>query len=187
MVLEYSQYGNVSTVIENMSICSRTKVKFCLDIANGMKYLHDNNIIHRGLRPSSILVMNLCNDSESCIKLGDLRSSQNVLEKEVTETPLPNLYAYYAPESLENGIFTMKSDVYSFSMIMWHIFAEETPFDAFDPSHITLLLMKDSRLNPENMEEVPKVKKLMKKCWSRNPNQRHFFHPLILNNCLFQT
>lgn len=41
---------------------------------------------------------------------------------------------YMAPEFISKQIFTDKSDIFSFGMVLWEIFAGKEPFEGLNPT-----------------------------------------------------
>lgn len=41
---------------------------------------------------------------------------------------------YMSPEFISKQIFTNKSDIFSFGMVLWEIFSEREPFEALNPT-----------------------------------------------------
>jgi len=41
---------------------------------------------------------------------------------------------YMAPEFIAKQVFTAKSDVFSYGMILWEIFARKEPFETLNPT-----------------------------------------------------
>ncbi|CAI2189057.1 413_t:CDS:2, partial [Funneliformis geosporum] len=68
--------------------------------------------------------------------------------------------------------YTLASDIYSFSIIMWELISGVPPFD--NEAHdfqLSLDICKGKR--PKDIENIPQCyKNLMKNCWNENPLKR---------------
>ena len=79
---------------------------------------------------------------------------------------------FVAPEVLRRIPYTLASDIYSFSMIMWEFTSGVPPFDnrAHD-LQLSISICKDER--PEIIKNTPQCYvDLMKKCWDKDPLKR---------------
>jgi len=84
-----------------------------------------------------------------------------------------DLLPYMAPELLLNKPYSIKSDIYSFGMIMWELSTNKPPF--YDKSRNSKLIDSISLddLRPLNDPDTPECyTDLMKRCWSSNPDNR---------------
>ncbi|KAF7824796.1 proline-rich receptor-like protein kinase PERK8 [Senna tora] len=96
----------------------QNRIKIAVGAAKGLLYLHHNNIIHRDITPNNILVTH---DYETL--LGDFGLATRVGEEESSysgEICVGN-EGYLAPEFLEFGKLSTKTDVYSFGVILLHL------------------------------------------------------------------
>ena len=79
---------------------------------------------------------------------------------------------FVAPEVLRGKPYTLVSDIYSFSMIMWEFTSGIPPFN--DRAHdfpLALSICKGER--PKIIETIPQCYiNLMKKCWDKDPLKR---------------
>ncbi len=79
---------------------------------------------------------------------------------------------FVAPEVLRGNPYTLASDIYSYSMIMWEFTSGIPPFN--DRAHdfpLALSICKGER--PKIIETIPQCYiNLMKKCWDENPLKR---------------
>ena len=85
--------------------------------------------------------------------------------------PLP--IRWMAPESLQDRIYTVQSDVWSFGVLMWEIVTLGcTPYSSMSPQEIPKRLIYDQyRLERPNHCKM-ELYMLMSHCWHAEPEQR---------------
>ncbi|XP_044973760.1 cysteine-rich receptor-like protein kinase 10 [Hordeum vulgare subsp. vulgare] len=98
------------------------RIAIIVGTAEGLLYLHKHSrlrVIHRDLKPSNILL-----DSEMNAKISDFGLakifSSNITEANTTRKVV-GTYGYMAPEYASHGIFSIKSDVFSFGVLTLEI------------------------------------------------------------------
>ncbi|XP_074580073.1 serine/threonine-protein kinase 12-like isoform X1 [Curcuma longa] len=131
IVTEYLPKGDLRAYLTKKHPSQRIAIKFALDIARGMNYLHEHKpeaIVHRDLEPSNIL-----RDDSGHLKVADFGVSKMLkMTKTVREdkplTSLDTACRYIAPEVLRNEEYDTKVDVFSFCLILQEMIEGSPPF-----------------------------------------------------------
>ncbi|GBC39036.2 kinase-like domain-containing protein [Rhizophagus irregularis DAOM 181602=DAOM 197198] len=170
VVLDYANKGNLrenlTRIVENNW---KQKLFMLYHIISGLSKIHEKNLIHCDFHDGNILNHNDKNEDKIYISdLGLCQPVKSVLEKYDIYGVMP----FMAPEVLRGKSYTLASDIYSFSMIMWEFTSGVPPFN--DRAHdiqLSLSICKGER--PEIIENTPQCYvDLMKKCWNEDPLKR---------------
>ncbi|KAL6844677.1 hypothetical protein ACP4OV_025336 [Aristida adscensionis] len=97
----------------------QTRCQIIMGICQGLHYLHDNRIIHLDLKPANIL---LDNDMVSS-KITDFGLSRLIGPEQtrIHTSTCVGTRGYMAPEYLDKGIISIKSDIFSVGVIILEI------------------------------------------------------------------
>ncbi|XP_057571783.1 inactive serine/threonine-protein kinase TEX14 isoform X1 [Hippopotamus amphibius kiboko] len=111
-------------------------VHLLLQISDALRYLHSRGFIHRSL--SSYAIHIVSTGEARLTNLEYMMESQDGgVQKDLTRVPIPTqLYNWAAPEVILQKAATVKSDIYSFSMIIQEILTDNIPWDGLDGSVI---------------------------------------------------
>ncbi|RIA94010.1 kinase-like domain-containing protein, partial [Glomus cerebriforme] len=143
------------------------KLQLLKNIISGLKTIHESNLAHCDLHDGNILISDNYEtyiiDLGLCKSISDLQDSININ---------CGVLPYMAPELIRNEPYTLASDIYSFSMIMWEFTSGIPPFNKRAHDHqLSLSICEGER--PEIIEHTPKCYiELMEKCWNSDPSKR---------------
>jgi serine/threonine protein kinase len=141
----------------------KDKLKLIICVASDLKIIHSQKIIHRDLHSGNILLDNLYS-----AYIADLGLSASIS----TESGgVFGILPYIAPEIFYGNSYTLKSDIYSFGIIMWEISSGRPVPGGHDS--IQFQIQVCDGLRPTIIENTPQCYvNLMKRCWDGNPNNR---------------
>ncbi|KAF5752791.1 Dual specificity protein kinase splA [Tripterygium wilfordii] len=180
IVTEYLPKGDFSAYLNRKGALKPIiAVRFALDIARGMNYLHENKpaIIHRDLEPSNIL-----RDDSGHLKVADFGVSKLLTVKE--DKPLTcheTSCRYVAPEVFKNEEYDTKVDVFSFSLILQEMIEGCPPFSATQEIEVPKVYAARKRppFRAPAKYYAHGLKDLIEECWNENPSKRPTFRQII--------
>ncbi|KAG0627217.1 hypothetical protein M758_2G183000 [Ceratodon purpureus] len=165
-----------------------------LQVAEGMLFLHEKQIVHRDLKSHNILVKRMkasqVGISNVHVKVADFGLSRTK-EKSRTysiQTLNQGTTRWMAPEMIhlmnEDGHveshredllkYPFKVDVYSFGMVCLEILTGDMPFPSLTPREVKMKVLRGGR--PQLPVDCPeRLRSLVESCWSSKPDERPRF------------
>ncbi|CAN1154336.1 G-type lectin S-receptor-like serine/threonine-protein kinase At4g27290 [Linum perenne] len=144
LIYEYMPNKSLDSIIFDKSRCHdldwHTRVQIIDGIARGLLYLHQDSrlrIIHRDLKASNILL-----DNEMKPKISDfgLAKTFGADQTEANMNRVVGTHGYMSPEYAVDGIYSVKSDIYSYGVLVLEIISGKRNRGFQHPSHDLNLL-----------------------------------------------
>jgi serine/threonine protein kinase len=157
----------------------RLEVKLALEIATqvaaGLAAVHEQNLIHRDIKPTNIMVR-LTEERSVRAKIIDLGLAKT-LDESASEAgiSLPGTFAgtpeFASPEQFAGLGVDIRSDLYSLGVTVWVMVTGQTPFRG--PSAEVMYQHQHAPLPLERLKDVPQpVVVLLKKLLEKDPALR---------------
>ncbi|RIB17829.1 kinase-like domain-containing protein [Gigaspora rosea] len=147
----------------------KKKLSLLICIASDLQIIHSQDLIHRDLHSGNILLNDL---NHAYIADLGLSTTVNIASTSKSDG-IYGVLPYIDPEVFDSQLYTQKSDIYSFGIIMWEIlYGKPVVFKPVD-FNTGLQLQIYNGLRPHILEGTALCyTDLMKKCWSKEPVER---------------
>lgn len=143
IVTEYMKYGSLlSYLVQYKSVLlpnHQALLNICAQVTSGMAYLESKQFIHRDLAARNCLV-----GSGGVVKVSDFGMSKFMAADKYqgqshSVIPMNSV----PPEVITHRLFSSKSDVWAFGLVMWEVFTcGEQPFGNLKPKEVGQLVEK---------------------------------------------
>ncbi|XP_032071947.1 ALK tyrosine kinase receptor [Thamnophis elegans] len=145
------------------------------DIACGCQYLEENHFIHRDIAARNCLLT--CKGPGRIAKIGDFGMARDIYRASYYRkggcAMLP--VKWMPPEAFMEGIFTSKTDTWSFGVLLWEIFSlGYMPYPSKSNQEVLEFVTSGGRMDPPKNCPGP-VYRIMTQCWQHQPEDRPDF------------
>lgn len=205
LLQEYAQLGNLQDILSSQKkdedVSEKVLAQIFIQIADGMVYLTEQNIIHGDLACRNILVFRFDKNEpeQNIVKITDFGLSQHselykvTPDAAITTTSIiPTRYA--APELLKSPLNksnrTEKSDVFSMAVLMWEAYNKcVAPWENVGNDDDVANKVKAGERLPRSHNCTDRYWSLITKMWSESPDDRPNFKQIrkLLNEYYYTT
>ncbi|MBN3288512.1 FYN kinase, partial [Polyodon spathula] len=177
IVTEYMSKGSLLDFLkdgEGRALKLPNLVDMAGQVAAGMAYIERMNYIHRDLRSANILV----GDNLVC-KIADFGLARLIEDNEYTARQGAKFpIKWTAPEAALYGKFTIKSDVWSFGILLTELVTKgRVPYPGMNNREVLEQVERGYRM-PCPQDCPSSLHELMVQCWKKDPEERHTFEYL---------
>ena len=178
----YIEMEYVKSALASMQFPLETKqaVGIVKGVAEGLRYAHEQGIVHRDIKPGNIMIT-----PEGIPKISDwgLSKAEGTRQSGLIGFSLE----YAAPEQLAPKLYGEPgpwTDIYQLGVLFYEMLAGEVPFRGGGMGEVTHAILHDEPL-PLDLEDSPDaalIKEIIAKCLAKEPKDRYGSVSLLLDD-----
>ncbi|XP_066281246.1 tyrosine-protein kinase receptor-like isoform X1 [Branchiostoma lanceolatum] len=188
LILELMSGGNLKNFVrENRpktghpsKLTMMDLLELAKDVARGCHYLEENHFIHRDIACRNILLTTKTGPDRMA-KIGDFGMARDIYRsnyyRKGGRAMLP--VKWMPPEAFLDGVFTTKTDVWSFGVLLWEVMSlGYMPYPGKSNQEVMQFVTEGGRMDPPRSCPGP-VYRIMTQCWQQNPEDRPCFSTVL--------
>lgn len=170
IVMELIEGVTLKTYIRKKgSLSVKEATSIAIQIANGIECAHNNQIVHRDIKPQNIMI-----SREGKVKVTDFGIARAASANTVNANAMGSVH-YISPEQANGQYVDEKSDIYSLGITMFEMLTGNVPFDGDSTVAIALMHIKNNVPSVRNyLDNVPiSLEKIILKCTQNKASNRY--------------
>lgn len=143
-----------------------------LQIAKGIKYSHDLQIIHRDIKPENIMI-----SKTGSIKITDFGIASILSEQKglTTTGSVMGSPMFMSPEHINDEKIDHQSDIFSLGIILYNMLTNDLPFKGKNAGQILNNIFQCKYIHPQQINQaIPNnISKIIQKCLVSSKKERY--------------
>ena len=173
IAMEFIDRSDLKSILDKnpTNLAPEVALQFTSQILSGLEKIHAAGIIHRDIKPENLLIT-----SDYTLKISDFGIAFLPAEEVAVEEANRGIgtFDYLAPESLEDGVSDVRTDLYSVAVTCFQLLTSNMPFGGITfTEQINNKLAGRSVPVTQYLPDAPLVlEALLKKGFAADPQQR---------------
>ncbi len=167
--MEYIDGEDLSHALRRLGRPSPEKaIEIARQLCLGLAAAHENGVLHRDLKPANVMI-----DGRGRARITDFGLAG--LADELAATPeRAGTPVYMAPEQLESGKVSIRSDIYSLGLVLYEVFTGKRAFEGESLEDVRRVRSSGSVTTPSSLTENldPAVERVILRCLEADPQRR---------------
>ncbi len=181
LVMQYIEGETLAQRTSRQPFALGQALDVSVEIGEGLMYAHSRGIVHRDIKPQNIMFT-----VDGRVKLMDfgvaksLDAAPATADSEtalfVTQAGIPvGTIEYMAPEQIEGAPPDVRSDIFSFAIVLYQLFGQKHPFlqESFNVTLAAILTRDPDRLHDLPPAVEPELARILNKALAKRPAERY--------------
>jgi serine/threonine protein kinase len=169
LTMEYIDGEDLASLLRRIGRLPADKaLETAHQICAGLAAAHDSGFLHRDLKPANIML-----DGRGRVRVTDFGLALS-RDDAPGRNEVAGTLAYMAPEQIEKGEASVRSDVYSMGVVFYELFTGRLPFPATTPMELRRAHLESSPRTPSSVvkDMDPVVESAILRCLQKDPALR---------------
>lgn len=171
IVMEYIKGKTLKQVIkENDRLSPLKSIEIWIQIANALQYAHENNIIHRDIKPDNIIITD-----NNIVKLMDFGIAKVTDSSTITNSSkIIGSVHYFSPEQAKGKFVDHRTDIYALGIVMYEMVTGQVPFNGDTSISIAMMHIQEPIIPPKELiDDIHEnINKVILKSLEKDPIDR---------------
>lgn len=124
LLMEYIDGYNLKYFIDNRVMSLKEMIQICIQLCEGLDFLHQNGVVHRDVKPANFL-FSKDGKQVKIVDFGLSKSKSSWRTRWMKESGGTRLYM--SPEQIKKKSLDARSDIFSFGLTMYELFTGRHP------------------------------------------------------------
>lgn len=171
LVMEYVHGDNLKTIITKEGPLSPIRaIHIVSQICEALTHAHENNIVHRDVKPHNILITR-----DGWAKLSDFGIARDVTGTTLTYTnSFIGSVHYLSPEQARGQLADPRSDLYSLGVVLYEMLTGSVPYQGENLIAVALKHIQEEPEPPSKLNEkiTPQLEEVILRAIAKDPAKR---------------
>src|SRR5215475_1385005 len=167
LTMEYVDREDLATLLRRIGRLPQDKaVDIARQLCAGIAAAHDRGVLHRDLKPANVMI-----DGDGNVRITDFGLAVAAGDVTASRAGTPQ---YMAPEQLNGGAATVKSDIYALGLVLFEMFTGKRAFEAKTFNELLRLHETRTLATPSSMirDLDPAIERVILRCLNPKPALR---------------
>jgi len=171
IVLELIEGQTLKQRIQLSPLSKQDALDIAVQAAEGLAYAHQKGVIHRDVKTENIMVTNEGRVKVTDFGLAKLRGVSNLTRTGTTVGTL----AYMSPEQVRGEEIDQRSDIFSFGVVLYEVFAGQLPFSGAYEAAVLYQIVNESHkpLREIKYDISGEIERIIDRCLEKDFHTRY--------------
>lgn len=173
LVMEYVDGEDLKSILRRQGrMVPQVAARIVADVAQALQHAHENNIVHRDIKPHNILITR--QGRAKLTDFGIARETDGGVTVTQSDSILGSVH-YLSPEQAEGRLAGPASDIYSLGVVLYELITGRVPFTGESPIAVAIKHIS----TPPPPLEVPEgqvsglLQRIVGRCLQKDPDLRY--------------